>query len=88
MVRVNKTFQKVVAELGVEMAKPRFAASVLAEVGVVSSFRGIYARIARKLNVSPSMVSRVADGHRISPKIQGALREELNAIKQKLDSIS
>jgi hypothetical protein len=56
-------------------------------VGVASSFRGVYIRVARKLKVSPSMVSRVADGHRISPKIQAALREELHAIKQKLDSI-
>jgi hypothetical protein len=47
----------------------------------------MYARVARKLQVSPSMASRVADGHRISPKIQAALREELEAIKQKLDSI-
>jgi hypothetical protein len=49
MVRVQKSASKAVAELGVEMARPRFAASVLVEVGVVSSFRGIYARIARKI---------------------------------------
>jgi DNA-binding LacI/PurR family transcriptional regulator len=49
--------------------------------------RWTYARVARKLRVSPSMVSRVADGHRITPEIQAALREELEAIKQKLDSI-
>jgi hypothetical protein len=34
------------------------------------------------------MVSRVAGGHRISPTIQAALREELQAIKEKLDSMS
>jgi hypothetical protein len=84
---VQKSSSKAIAKLGVEMASPRFAASVLAEVGIVSSFRGMYARVARKLQVSPSMVSRIADGHRISPKIQAALREELQAIKQKLDSI-
>ena len=65
------------------MARPRFTASVLAGVGVVSSFRGMFARVARKL-----MVSRVAGGHRISPTIQAALHEELEAIKEKLDSIS
>jgi hypothetical protein len=85
--RVKKSSSKAITELSVEMVRPRFAASVLTGVGVVSSFRGVYARVARKLKVSPSMVSRVADGHRISPKIQAALREELHAIKQKLDSI-
>jgi hypothetical protein len=85
--RVKKSSPKAITELSVEMVRPRFAASVLTGVGVVSSFRGVYARVARKLKVSPSMVSRVADGHRISPKIQAALREELHAIKQKLDSI-
>ena len=44
---------KAFAEVDViKMAKPRFAASILAEVNVVSSFRGQSARIARKLNVS------------------------------------
>jgi hypothetical protein len=85
--RVKKSSPRAIIELSVEMVRPRFAASVLTGVGVVSSFRGVYARVARKLKVSPSMVSRVADGHRISPKIQAALREELHAIKQKLDSI-
>ena len=83
----KSSLKAITTELSVEMARPRFAASVLTGVGVVSSFRGVYARVARKLKVSPSMVSRVADGHRISPKIQAALREELQAIKQKLDSI-
>jgi hypothetical protein len=85
--RVKKSAPKAITELSVETVRPRFAASVLTGIGVVSSFRGVYARVARKLKVSPSMVSRVADGHRISPKIQAALREELHAIKQKLDSI-
>jgi hypothetical protein len=86
--RVNKTSSTAIALLGVEMARPRFTASVLAGVGVVSSFRGMFARVARKLKVSPSMVSRVAGGHRISHTIQAALHEELEAIKEKLDSIS
>ena len=81
--RVKKSSPKAITELSVEM-RPRFAASVLTGVGGVSSFRGVYARVARKLKVSWSMVSRVADGHRISPKIQVALREELHAIKQKI----
>jgi hypothetical protein len=82
------TSAKSIASLTIEMAKPRFAMSALVEADVVSSFRGLYARIARKMNVSPSMVSRVADGHRVSPKIQTALREELKMLKQKLDRLS
>jgi hypothetical protein len=68
------------------VVRPRFAASVLTGVSVASSFRGVYARAVRKLRVSSSMVSKVADGHRISSKIQAALREEPHAIKQKPDS--
>jgi hypothetical protein len=85
--RVKKSSRKAITELTVEVVRPRFAASVLTGVGVVSSFRGVYARVVRKLRVSSSMVSKVADGHRISSKIRAALREELHAIKQKLDSI-
>jgi predicted transcriptional regulator len=52
---------------------------------IISDFRGVYARIARKLGVSASMVSRVADGSRASTKIDAALHEELTALKVKLD---
>jgi hypothetical protein len=70
------------------MAKPRVVASVRADVNVFSYFKGVFARVARKLKVSPSMVSRVASGHRSSPKIQKALFEELEEIKQQLNSAS
>jgi predicted transcriptional regulator len=53
---------------------------------IISKFRGVYARVARKLDVSASMVSRVADGHRTSPEIAAALRQELKELKKKLDS--
>ena len=52
---------------------------------IISEFRGVYTRIARKLGVSASMVSRVADGHRTSPKIEAALKEELKILKDRLD---
>jgi hypothetical protein len=52
---------------------------------IISDFRGVYARIARRLNVSASIVSRVADGTRTSPEIESALHEELKALKVKLD---
>lgn len=45
-----------------------------AEAIIVPSFRGVCARVARKLNVSQSLVSKVACGH---PKeIDSALRNE------------
>jgi transcriptional regulator with XRE-family HTH domain len=52
---------------------------------MISDFRGLYARVAHKLDVSPSLVSRVASGGRRSPEIETALREELKTFKDKLD---
>jgi hypothetical protein len=45
----------------------------------------MYERVACKLNVSPSMVSRVAGRKRMSPEIDAALREELRELKRKLE---
>jgi hypothetical protein len=87
MVKARNPGKKAITALTIEMAKPRFVASVRDDVNVVSSFKGMYARVARKLNVSPSMVSRVANGLRSSPKIKAALLKELEAIKQKLDAV-
>ena len=86
MAKARNPSKKAITALTIEMAKPRFVASVRDDVNVVSSFKGLYARVARKLNVSPSMVSRVANGLRSSPKIKKALLKELEAIKQKLDA--
>jgi transcriptional regulator with XRE-family HTH domain len=44
--------------------------------------RGVYDRIARRLGVNPSYVSRVARGGRESPKILNALVEELRRIEK------
>jgi transcriptional regulator with XRE-family HTH domain len=55
---------------------------------IISDFKGVYARVARKLDVSASMVSRVARGERRSPQIERALLEELSILKQKLESYS
>lgn len=52
---------------------------------IISDFHGLYARVARKLGVSPSMVSRVARGNRKSLQIERALREEFIGLKAKLD---
>jgi hypothetical protein len=51
---------------------------------IISDFTGVYQRIARKLNVSPSMVSKVASGSRRSLDIEAALRDELKGLKKRL----
>lgn len=43
---------------------------------------GVYARIANKLNVDPSYVSRVASGERQSDKVKKALVAELDRIER------
>ncbi|HET7442271.1 MAG TPA: hypothetical protein VFJ47_13290 [Terriglobales bacterium] len=45
-----------------------------------SLFRGVYSRVARKLKIDPSYVSRVARGERNSEEISRALAEELRRI--------
>ena len=47
-------------------------------------YRGLYIRIARKLGVDPSYVSRVARGDRRSSQIESALRQALEAIDEQL----
>lgn len=47
-------------------------------------YRGLYVRIARKLGVDPSYVSRVARGDRHSKQVEQALRQELKAINSRL----
>jgi len=47
---------------------------------LASLVRGLYRRVARKLRVDASYVSRVARGERQSGMIEGALRRELNDI--------
>ena len=42
---------------------------------------GVYARVAKRLGVDPSFVSRVAKGERRSEKIQQALVSELTRIQ-------
>jgi hypothetical protein len=43
--------------------------------------RGIYSRVAKKLQVDPSYVSRVARGERRSAEIEEALAMELHKIQ-------
>jgi hypothetical protein len=44
---------------------------------LVSAFRGLYRRVANRLNIDPSYVSRVARGERQSREIEAALEDEM-----------
>lgn len=49
-------------------------------------YRGLYVRVAQKLKVDPSYVSRVARGERYSKPVENALRHEIEQINKKLGS--
>jgi transcriptional regulator with XRE-family HTH domain len=52
----------------------------------VSLFRGIYNRVAKRLGVDPSYVSRVARGERKSAAVEKALAEEVRVIRDHLNN--
>jgi len=52
----------------------------------LSIFRGLYQRVAAKLGVDPSYVSRVARGERQSAQVLAALQEEMDVIRQHLNN--
>lgn len=52
----------------------------------VSLFRGIYNRVAKRLAVDPSYVSRVARGERKSAVVEKALAEEVRVIRDHLNN--
>ena len=45
-------------------------------------YRGVYSRVARRVGVDPSYVSRVARGERVSPKVERALLAELHRVEK------
>jgi hypothetical protein len=47
-----------------------------------SLYRGIYSRVAQRLGVDRSYVSRVANGQRRSAKVEKALLKEINRIEK------
>jgi DNA-binding transcriptional regulator YdaS (Cro superfamily) len=52
----------------------------------IESLCGIYSRIARRLGVYRTYVSRVAKGERRSPEVEEALVREFDRTQQKSDS--
>ena len=49
---------------------------------IISDFTGIYARVARRLNVSQSLVSKVAHGHRASPEIDECAAPTVESVQE------
>lgn len=45
---------------------------------VLAGYRGVYARVAQRLGVDASYISRIADGSRSNQVIQKALVEEIH----------
>ncbi|HZR31901.1 MAG TPA: hypothetical protein VFA76_08620 [Terriglobales bacterium] len=52
------------------------------ELARYAQYRGLYARVARKLKVDRSYVSRVARGERRSKRVSEALKVELKRIQK------
>lgn len=52
----------------------------------VTLFRGVYNRVAKRLGVDPSYVSRVARGERKSAAVEKALADEVGAIREHLNN--
>jgi len=60
--------------------------SSMTSIPSVSLFRGIYNRVAKRLGVDPSYVSRVARGERKSALVEKALAEEVRIIRDHLNN--
>ena len=52
----------------------------------LSIFRGLFSRVARRLGVDPSFVSRVSRGERNSPAVRDALDQEMRTIREHLNN--
>ena len=51
---------------------------------LVQSLCGLYSRVARRLSLDPSYVSRVARGERSSELVETALAQELNKVGREI----
>jgi hypothetical protein len=60
--------------------------SNMTSIPSVSLFRGVYNRVAKRLGVDPSYVSRVARGERKSVVVEKALEEEVRLIRDHLNN--
>jgi transcriptional regulator with XRE-family HTH domain len=62
--------------------------SSTSSVELLSLFRGLYSRVARRLGVDASYVSRVARGQRSSAVVQAALEDEMKMLRANLNKAS
>ena len=53
-----------------------------ASLRIPGLYRGVYSRVARRVGVDPSYVSRVARGERVSSKVEKALLTELHRVEK------
>ncbi len=60
--------------------------SSMTSIPSVSLFRGVYNRVAKRLGVDPSYVSRVARGERKSAVVEKALADEVRLIRDHLNN--
>ena len=65
------------------MAQKNRAAKLQKLKHYIESLCGIYSRIAKRLGVDRTYVSRVAKGERHSPEIEAALVQEFDRSQQK-----
>jgi transcriptional regulator with XRE-family HTH domain len=68
------------------MAQEKHTAKLQKLKHYIESLCGIYSRIARRLGVDRTYVSRVAKGERRSPEVEEALVQEFDRTQQKSDA--
>jgi hypothetical protein len=53
-----------------------------ADLSAPDLYRGLYSRVARRVGVDRSLVSRVAKGKKTSKRVEKALRREIARVKR------
>ena len=66
-----------------EFSKAIFMSAKRSVPNLFSRFRGAYQRVAKKLGLHPSYVSRVARGERHSERVTAALQREIQRLLHK-----
>ena len=69
--------------MGLEMKEETSKAKITKLQELIDALCGIYTRVARRLRVHRTFVSRVARGERHSKPVEGALVDEYERVKGK-----
>lgn len=67
------------------MARDSQAVKLLKLKHYIESLCGVYSRIARRLGVDRTYVSRVAKGERHAPEVEAALAQEFDRTQKKIE---